>query len=69
MGGGLIDDETKQELARLMLGRSYDALLPHEKGMVLGAARKQQGREAQSHGGQSEPPASPRPQHMGKIIR
>lgn len=39
MGGGIIDDETKQELSRLMLGRSYDELLPHEKGMVLGAAK------------------------------
>ncbi|PNW88479.1 hypothetical protein CHLRE_01g031400v5 [Chlamydomonas reinhardtii] len=68
MGGGIIDDETKQELSRLMLGRSYDELLPHEKGMVLGAAKKQQGREAESHG-RSEPPPSSRPQHMGKIIR
>ncbi|KXZ41502.1 hypothetical protein GPECTOR_427g296 [Gonium pectorale] len=71
MTGGYVSEETKDELARMMMGRSYDSLKPHEKGKVLGAARRQAGHEAEARGKgqQSGPGDAPRPQHMGKIIR
>ncbi|GIL81933.1 hypothetical protein Vretifemale_10692 [Volvox reticuliferus] len=39
MTGSDLSPETKEEMARLLMGRSFDSLKPHEKGAVVGAAR------------------------------
>ncbi|KAG2501786.1 hypothetical protein HYH03_000286 [Edaphochlamys debaryana] len=58
-----------EDAARLMMGRSYDELKPHEKGAVIGSVRKHAGQEAAGGLPSTYVSDGPRPQHMGKIIR